>query len=93
MASFRQVCIQRNSQEIYTSEFLPDTNQIVLPYWLSKAALYKIYKEEAPTVHLSESSFYSNFKLQFGSKRLDKGIVGPQQIHFIIVFDYKKVNY
>ena len=53
---------------LFYGQYAPDSKQIILSYWLNKAALFKIYKEEAPGPHLSQSAFYENFKTQDQSK-------------------------
>ena len=50
----------------------PDENLTVLSYWLSKKVLYDMYLDETVGPHLSQSSFYENFKAFFGPNRQDK---------------------
>ena len=52
----------------------PDTNQVVLSYWLNKSALFKIYKDETYSPQLAKSSFYRNMRKYFGAKRVDKNL-------------------
>ena len=46
----------------------------VLPAFLSKGELFKIYLKEAPIPHLKKSSFYFLFKKKFGFQRADKSL-------------------
>ena len=50
----------------------PDENLTVLSYWLNKKVLYDMYLDETLGPHLSQSSFYENFKTFFGPNRQDK---------------------
>ena len=45
----------------------------VLPSYLNKAELYKIYTNEAPKPHVKLSTFYKLMKSTFGPRRDDKG--------------------
>ena len=66
-------------ENFYISEFYgqsaPDSEQIVLSYWLNKAALFKIYCDETPKdLQLSQASFYRNFGKYFGPGRADRSL-------------------
>ena len=50
----------------------PDDNVTVLAYWLKRAALFNIYKEEASLPHVAQATFYQHMKLYFGHQRIDK---------------------
>ena len=52
----------------------PDTNQVILSYWLNKSALFKIYKDETCGPQLAKSSFYRSMRKYFGPKRIDKNL-------------------
>lgn len=52
----------------------PVTVTTILPAFLSKAELYKIYKAEASGPHLKPSTFYHSMKNQFGCKRKDRSL-------------------
>ena len=43
-------------------------------HWLNKATLFRHYKDECLTPHLSESGFYLNFDVYFGADRVDKSL-------------------
>ena len=44
----------------------------VLPSYLNKAELFKLYSKEAPAPHIKESTFYKLMKTKFGARRDDK---------------------
>ena len=46
----------------------------VLPAFLRRGELFKIYSNEAPEPHLKKSSFYHLFKERFGVQRVDKSL-------------------
>lgn len=52
----------------------PDDNISVLAYWLKKAALFKIYKEEGLEPHVAQATFYQHMKTYFGPQRIDKSL-------------------
>ena len=49
----------------------PDEDLIILSHWLSKKVLYDVYRDENPTPHLSQSTFYESFAKYFGPNRVD----------------------
>ena len=49
----------------------PDQIVTILPSFLNKSELFKIYLEESPAPHLKRSSFYKAFKSNFGPRRRD----------------------
>ena len=55
-------------------QFSPDENKIILNYWLKKKVLFKLYREEAPSPHLAQSTFYEYFEIYFGTNRRDKDL-------------------
>ena len=46
----------------------------VLPSYLNKAELFKLYSKEAPAPHVKLSTFYKLFKSKFGPRREDKSL-------------------
>lgn len=52
----------------------PDECTTVLPSWLTKATIYRIYLEEATPPFVKQSNFYKLFKEKFGSHRNDKSL-------------------
>ena len=52
----------------------PDENVTVLPSFLTKAELFKMYSEETTPPLVKSSTFYSLFKSKFGNKRQDKSL-------------------
>ena len=50
----------------------PDENVCILSYWLSKKVLFDMYLDETVGPHLSQASFYENFKTFFGANREDR---------------------
>lgn len=50
----------------------PDSQIIVLSYWLKGKVLFKLYQEEAPAPHVKLTTFYSHLKTYFGPKRIDQ---------------------
>ena len=59
--------------ELY-GQYAPDECTIVLPEWLTKASLYRIYIQEVPGPHICQSSFYQLFKDKFGARRVNKNL-------------------
>ena len=59
--------------ELY-GQAAPDELTTVLPSWLTKAALFKIYLLEAPAPHVKQSNFYKLFKSKFGYLRSDASL-------------------
>ena len=53
-------------------QYAPDTNTVVLSYWLNKKYLHSLLKQETVGPHISLSAFYENFTKYFSSKRVDK---------------------
>ena len=49
----------------------PDDIVTILPSFLNKSELFKLYLEESPAPHLKRSSFYKSFKSNFGPRRKD----------------------
>ena len=41
---------------------------------MNKGVLFKIYQDETPSPHLSQSSFYANCKIYFGPYRRDRSL-------------------
>ena len=54
------------------SQSAPDSEVQVLAHWVTKAAMYEMYKKETVGPHLALPTFYEYIKTYFGSKRLDK---------------------
>ena len=52
----------------------PDERVTVLPSFLTKAELFKLYIQETNPPHLKKSTFYSLFRSKFGNKRIDKSL-------------------
>ena len=52
----------------------PEKMTTVLPAFLNKAALFKIYQAEAPQPQLKSSSFYNLMRKAFGVNRVDKSL-------------------
>ena len=52
----------------------PDDIVTVLPSYLNKSELFKLYLEESPAPHLKRSAFYKAFKDNFGPRRKDKSL-------------------
>ena len=50
----------------------PDECTTVLPSWLTKASLFKIYLKESTAPFVKRSSFYKLFKQKFGHARVDR---------------------
>ena len=67
------ICWLKCFSESY-GQFSPDENVTVLSYWLTKMSLFKMYQEETPSPHISESLFYDLFKTAFGPRRVDKSL-------------------
>ena len=59
--------------ELY-GQSAPDELTTVLPSWLSKATLFKIYLEESTAPFVKKSSFYQLFEAKFGYMRNDKSL-------------------
>ena len=57
---------------LHYGQFSPDSNTIVLSYWLNRRYLYNLYVEETEGPHISLSSFYEQFKKWFSFNRWDK---------------------
>lgn len=51
-----------------------DEKEIIIPKFLYKSELYKLYKTEVRRPVLSQSSFYEQFREQFGPFRKDKNL-------------------
>ena len=54
------------------SQSAPDSEVQVLAHWVTKAAMYEMYKKETVGPHLALPTFYEYIKTYFGSRRLDK---------------------
>ena len=59
---------------LHYGQFSPDSNTIVLCYWLNRRYLYNLYVEETEGPHISLSSFYEQFKKWFSFNRWDKSL-------------------
>jgi hypothetical protein len=57
----------------------------VLPSYLNKSELYKIYIKEVQKPHVKKSNFYSIFKTDFGPKRENKNLPWIRKVIFIIL--------
>ena len=61
--------------KVYSSNFGQDgpTDVVtILPSFLNKADLYKIYRKESPSPHVKENTMYKIMKTKFGPKRENK---------------------
>jgi hypothetical protein len=56
---------------------------LVLPSYLNKSELYKIYVNEAPMPHVKKSNFYHLFKTEFGPRRENKSLPWIRKAIFI----------
>ena len=52
----------------------PDELTTVLPSWLTKASLFKLYLKESSAPFVKRSSFYKLFKQKFGHARADRSL-------------------
>ena len=71
LATTQFICWFKQFVHIY-GQSAPDDNVTVLAHWLKKAALFKIYKEEAIVPHVAQATFYQHMKTYFGPRRIDK---------------------
>ena len=71
LATTQFICWFKLFSEIY-GQYAPDDNVTILAYWLKKAALFNIYKEEAPAPHVAQATFFAHMKTYFGPRRIDK---------------------
>ena len=58
------ICWMKQFAESY-GQFSPETNTLVLSYWLNKQFLFNLYKDETCGPHCSQAAFYQNFKKHF----------------------------
>ena len=58
--------LERNSQSA------PDSQVQVLAHWVTKSALYEMYKKDTVEPHLAPSTFRQYIKSHFGHNRLDQ---------------------
>lgn len=55
----------------------------VLPHYMNKSVLYKMYLDEAPKPHLKRASFYCLFKKEFGPRRENKDLPWIRKASFL----------
>ena len=72
-AQINFICWLKQFAESY-GQCSPETNTIVLSYWLNKQFLFNLYKDETCGPHLSQAAFYQNFKTRFSFNRVDKSL-------------------
>ena len=63
----------KNFSELY-GQSAPDELTTVLPAWLTKATLYKLYLQECTPPFVKKSTFYKLFKENFGPNRKDMSL-------------------
>ena len=73
LASVKFTCWIKTFSELY-GQSAPDQNTTVLPAWLTKATLFKLYQEECTPPFVKKSTFYQLFKDKFGYMRCDKSL-------------------
>ena len=60
----------------------------ILPHYLNRSVLFKMYLDEAPKPHLKRSSFYRLFKKEFGPRRENKDLPWIREASFIHSIQY-----
>ena len=73
LASVKLISWLKTFSQLY-GQSAPDECTTVLPSWLTKATIYRIYTEEATAPFVKQSNFYKLFDEKFGAHRNDKSL-------------------
>ena len=73
VASVKCTCWIKVFSQLY-GQSAPDECTTVLPCWLTKATLFRIYINESTPPFVKKSNFYNIFKVKFGHMRTDKSL-------------------
>ena len=65
----------------------------VLPSYINKSELYKMYLNEAPMPHVKKSNFYHLLKTEFGPRRENKSLPWIRKAIFIKFNSLNKLCY
>jgi hypothetical protein len=71
LSTTQYICWFKQFVEVY-GQNAPDENVTVLAYWLKKATLFNMYKEEAHAPYVAQATFYQHMKTYVGPQRIDK---------------------
>ena len=72
-AAMKFIIWMKTFSQLY-GQSAPDECTTVLPSWLTKASLFKIYLKESTAPFVKISSFYKLFKDKFGHARADRSL-------------------